>query len=57
MVRRIGTGIVLVVVFMLAAGTVQAQIPRDTVVHGANTDIFITLILVSPLKCCSKRCR
>lgn len=43
MVRRIGTSIVLVVVFMLAAVTVQAQIPKDTVVHGANTDIFITL--------------
>ena len=43
MLKRTLVITVLLAVFMVVVGTVQAQIPKDTLVYGANTDIFITL--------------
>jgi len=43
MLKRTGVILVVLAAFILAVGTVQAQIPKDTMVHGANTDIFISM--------------
>ena len=43
MLKRTLVTTVLLAVFMVVVGTAQAQIPKDTLVYGANTDIFITL--------------
>lgn len=43
MLKKTGVIIVLLAAFMFVVGTAQAQIPKDTMVHGANTDIFITM--------------